>query len=183
MGETSRSLPPSRSAARGMIATRKRVASADSAFRIVVTIAGCLILVLIVGLVVFLLVEAMPAIRHYGFLSFLSSTRWAPSEANPLRTTPNPYGIFQVIYGTTLTSAVAMLMAVPRSVRVAPFLPDAAPAALRRPLSSLVALLAAVPSVVYGFWGVFALIPVLLPIGRDPAWKLGRCAGRGVLFW
>src|SRR6202171_3419776 len=182
MAETARSLPPSRSAARGMIATRKRVASADSAFRIVVTIAGCLILVLIVGMVFVLLEAAMPAIKHYGFLSFLSSTRWAPSEASPLRTTPNPYGIVQFIYGTVLTSAVAMIIAVPVSVAVALFITDVAPRALRRPLSSLVDLLAAVPSVVYGFWGVFALIPVLLPIGRYLAGTLGTLPVIGFFF-
>ena len=134
-------LPASGSASRGMIATRKRLGSTDAVFRITVTIAGCLMLLLIAGMVFFLLTEAMPAIRHYGFLSFLSSTRWAPSEANPLRTTPNPYGIVQFIYGTLLTSAVAMIIAVPLSVAVALFITDVAPRALRRPLSSLVDLL------------------------------------------
>jgi phosphate transport system permease protein len=182
MVETSRSLPPSRSATRGMIATRKRVASADAAFRIAVTIAGCLVLFLIAGMVFFLFAEAMPAIRHYGFLSFLSSTRWAPSEATPTRVIPNPYGIVQFIYGTLLTSAVAMIIAVPISVAVALFITDVAPRAIRRPLSSLVDLLAAVPSVVYGFWGVFALIPVLLPIGRYLATTLGKLPLIGFFF-
>jgi phosphate transport system permease protein len=80
--------------------------------------------------------------------------------------TPNPYGILQFIYGTVVTSLVAMVIAVPVAIAVALYITNLSPAVLRRPLSSLVDLLAAIPSVVYGFWGVFALMPALGPIGR-----------------
>ena len=65
-----------------------------------------------------------------------------------------------------MTSLVAMVIAVPVAIAVALYITNLSPAVLRRPLSSLVDLLAAIPSVVYGFWGVFALIPALGPIGR-----------------
>ena len=137
--------------------------SADSLFAAFVTAAGSLVLVLIAGMVVFVLAQAMPSLSHYGFFTSLTSTRWAPSEASLNLSTPNPYGIVQFIYGTLLTSAIAMLIAVPASVAIALFITEVAPENLRRPLSSLVDLLAAVPSVVYGFWGVFALIPAIRP--------------------
>lgn len=98
-------------------------------------------------------------------MSFMHA-RWAPSEAAESSSQPNPYGILQFIYGTVVTSLVAMAIAVPVAIAVALYITNLAPALLRRTLSSLVDLLAAIPSVVYGFWGVFALIPALGPIGR-----------------
>jgi len=125
-------------AERRLVPSRVRFFSKDAAFRLVVTAAGCLMLAIIAAMVVFLLAQAMPALKQYGFFSFLSSTRWAPSEALANRTHPNPYGIVQFIYGTLLTAAVAMLIAVPVSVAVGLFITDIAPRGLRRPLSSLV---------------------------------------------
>jgi phosphate transport system permease protein len=140
--------------------------SADRLFRGVATGAGTLVLVVIGGMLLFLINESRPAMAHYGFFSFLGSSRWAPSEASVASTSPNPYGIVQFVYGTALTSMIAMLIAVPMSVGVALFITEIAPRRLRRLLSGLVDLLAAVPSVVYGFWGIFALIPALRPIGN-----------------
>ena len=154
----------------------------DDFFRVLVTVCASLVLLLIAGMVVFLLVQGFDAMRHYGFLSFLSSTRWAPSEADATQASPNPYGILQFVYGTVLTSFLAMLIAVPVAVAVAVYITNFAPTRLRRPLSSLVDLLAAVPSVVYGFWGVFALIPAIKPIGDFLAGTLGKVPVIGVAF-
>ena len=91
----------------------------DSLFRAVVTLCSAVVLVTIVAMVIFLLVQGFDAIRHYGFFSFLTSARWAPSEADPAVSTPNPYGILQFIYGTLVTSFIAMILAVPVAVAVA----------------------------------------------------------------
>jgi phosphate transport system permease protein len=129
--------------------------------------AAVFIMLTLAGTAVYLLLRAWPALTHYGPLSFLTSDRWAPSEATAASRLPNPYGILQFIVGTLVTSFIAMLIAVPVSVALGLYITEVAPARLRRSLSSLVDLLAAIPSVVYGFWGVFALLPVLTPIGKS----------------
>ena len=116
-------------------------------------VAGVLIYVAIeVG------IEAMPAIRKYG-LGFLFTSAW-----NPVAET---YGALPMIYGTIVSSAIALLLAVPIGIGTAVFLSeDFLPLSIRTPLVFMVELLAAIPSVVYGLWGIFVLIPLLLPIGR-----------------
>jgi phosphate transport system permease protein len=151
-------------------------------FRAVVTACSAVVLLTILAMVAFLLVQGFDAISHYGFFSFLTSARWAPSEADPNVSSPNPYGILQFIYGTMLTSCIAMVIAVPVAVSVALYITNFAPTRLRRALSSLVDLLAAVPSVVYGFWGIFALIPALKPIGEFLASTVGKVPVIGVAF-
>lgn len=145
--------------------TRARWRTGDGLFRGGVSATGALVILIVIATAIFLVVQAFPALRHYGIGSFLGSDRWAPSEATTSRSAPNPYGIWQFIYGTIVTSVIAMVMAVSVAVAVALFITDVAPGWMRRPLSSLVDLLAAIPSVVYGFWGIFALVPALKPIG------------------
>ncbi len=153
----------------------------DGSFRLLVTACASLVLLILAGMVAFLLLQGLDAMRHYGFFSFLTSTRWAPSEASA-RSSPNPYGILQFIYGTLLTSFIAMLFAVPVAVSVALYITNFAPTRARRFLSSLVDLLAAVPSVVYGFWGIFALIPAIQPMGDFLAGTAGTVPVIGTVF-
>lgn len=164
------------------LARRPRWRSGDHAFRIGVGATGWLVIAVLVGTAIFLVGESWPALRHYGPLSFLTSQRWAPSEATAGTADPNPYGIAQFVYGSLLTSVIAMLIAVPMSVAVALYITDVAPAWLRRPLSYLVDLLAAIPSVVYGFWGIFALIPAIRPVGDFLASTVGQVPGLGAVF-
>ena len=138
---------------------------ADQGFRGLTLGTGALLVLVLIGAAWFILREAWPSLRHYGFFSFLH-VRWAPSEATASARQPNPYGIGQFIYGTVVTSALAMLIAVPISIGVALFVTQVCPQGLRRSLSALTDLLAAVPSVVYGFWGIFALLPALRPVAR-----------------
>ena len=138
----------------------------DAVFRRATAAAAVFVILTLVGTAVFLVAKSWPSLTHYGPSSFVTSSRWAPSEASQTSTTPNPYGVLQFVVGTLLTSAIAMLIAVPVAIAVGLYITDLTPAVLRRPLSSLVDLLAAIPSVVYGFWGVFALIPALGPIGN-----------------
>ena len=154
----------------------------DRAFRAAMLAAAGIVLLVLVGTAVFLVTSAWPALRHYGFLTFLGSDRWAPSDATAGSTHPNPYGIVQFMYGTGLTSLIGMVIALPVAVAVALFITEVAPAWLRRPLSSTVDLLAAIPSVVYGFWGIFALIPALHPVVNFLTSTLGKVPGIGLAF-
>jgi phosphate transport system permease protein len=110
----------------------------------------------IVGLlVVVLFEEARPAMHRFGW-SFLSRGVW-----NPVR---DVFGAWPFIFGTLVSSVVALVVAVPLSLGTAIFLAELAPPWLRNPVSFMVELLAAVPSVVYGLWGLFVLVPLLRPV-------------------
>lgn len=101
--------------------------------------------------------DALPAIQKFG-LGFLFTSRWSVNE--------EIFGAVTQIYGTLITSFIALLIAVPIGLGVAIFLSeDFLPDRLKQPIVFLVELLAAIPSVVYGLWGIFVLIPILRPIG------------------
>jgi phosphate transport system permease protein len=108
------------------------------------------------------LIAGWPALRHFG-VSFIWSTEWDPLGEK--------FGAGAAIYGTLVTSAIALVIATPLALGVALFISEIAPGWLRQPLAFLVDLLAAIPSVVYGLWGVFVLIPILrqdlMPFLRD----------------
>jgi len=102
-------------------------------------------------------IDSIPAIQRYG-LSFIATSAWNPVEDN--------YGALPMIYGTLVSSFIALLLAVPIGVGTAIFLSeDFLPKPVRTVLAFMVELLAAIPSVVYGLWGIFVLIPFLGPIG------------------
>jgi phosphate transport system permease protein len=128
-----------------------RGATADALFWALCRLAALTILALAVALVVVILVEAWPAITGLG-ISFLLSDRWSPSTQQ--------FGALSFIYGTLWTSGLAMLIAVPLGVGAAAFLAEIAPPAIRRAGSFLIELLAAIPSVVYGFWAMLFLAPL-----------------------
>lgn len=132
-----------------------RLASAgvgDRVYRLAITaFAACIpLLLLLIALAVG--VAAWPALRQFGF-SFLTSSTWDPVNGT--------YGAAPALYGTIVSSLLALLIATPLAIGVAIYLSEFAPAWLRQPVSFLVDLLAAVPSVVYGLWGIFVLIPLL----------------------
>ena len=160
----------------------QRLRLADTSFRIIVAAAALLITLAFVATAFFLVKEAWPALSHYGLFSFLDSTRWAPSEAATAEPGVNPYGVLQFVYGTVLTSLIAMLLAVPVAVGLALYITDVAPVRLRKPLAYMVDLFAAVPSVVYGFWGIFALLPELHPIADFLVRVLGPIPVIGAVF-
>jgi phosphate transport system permease protein len=107
-------------------------------------------------------VAGWPAFREFG-LGFLSSSTWDPVRG--------VFGAAPAIYGTIVSSIVALIIATPLALGVAIFLSEFAPPRLRQPVAFLVDLLAAIPSVVYGLWGIFVLLPVLrehvMPFLRD----------------
>ncbi len=114
------------------------------------------ILALIAFFFVRLALESRPLFDSYGVLKFVFSDEWVPSQ--------QLYGALPLIVGTLITSAVALAIGVPVAVATALYLTELAPRRVRGPLTILVDLLAAVPSVVYGLWGFFVLIPKLKPL-------------------
>jgi phosphate transport system permease protein len=135
---------------------------ADRFYRTAITVAAGLIPALLLLLGIEVLIAAWPALRHFGF-SFITSTEWDPLGEK--------FGAGPAIFGTIVTSILALLIATPLALGVALFISEIAPKWLRLPLGFLVDLLAAIPSVVYGLWGVFVLIPFmrehLMPFFRD----------------
>ncbi|MET0335995.1 MAG: phosphate ABC transporter permease subunit PstC [Rhizobacter sp.] len=143
--------------------TRRAAPWADTVFSVLAHSAAILTLLLLAGIIVSLLIGAMPAIREYG-LGFLLSSDWDPVQ--------NKYGGLVMVYGTLMTSAIALVIAVPVSFGIALFLTELSPNWLRRPLGIAVELLAAVPSIVYGMWGLLVFSPVLSTYVQQPLQKL-----------
>ncbi len=125
---------------------------ADTVFALLAHGAAWLTLALLAGIILSLIIGALPAIREYG-LSFLWRSEWDPAGDH--------YGGLVMIYGTLVTSFLALLIAVPVSFGIAIFLTELSPRWLKRPLGIAVELLAAVPSIVYGMWGLLVFGPVL----------------------
>jgi phosphate ABC transporter permease protein PstC len=125
----------------------------DQALRRILTALGVGILLLIGFFFVRLIVEAEPALSKFGVLGFTFDNNWDVSRSI--------YGALPLLVGTLITSAIALLIGVPVAVATAVYLTELCPRRLRGLLTVLLELLAAVPSVVYGLWGVFVLIPNL----------------------
>jgi phosphate transport system permease protein len=131
----------------------------DTLFALAARSAAVLTLLLLLGIIGSLVVGALPALREYG-LSFLWRSEWDPVQ--------NRYGGLVMIYGTLMTSFIALLIAVPVSFGIALFLTELSPAWLKRPLGVAVELLAAVPSIVYGMWGLLVFGPLLAEYVQQP---------------
>ncbi len=127
-------------------------ATGDRVFRIVLTLAALAIPVLLGFLVWELYSGSRLAIAKFG-LGFLTTSAWDPVQ--------DKFGALPLIFGTLLSSLIALAIAVPLSLGVAIFLTEFAPPVVRRPIAFVVELLAAIPSVVYGLWGIFVLVPFL----------------------
>ncbi len=109
------------------------------------------VLTVIIAIVVSLFIGAAPSIRKFG-LGFLVSTAWNPVTEN--------FGALVSIYGTLVTSAIAMLIGIPVSFGIALFITELCPPFLKRPIGTAIELLAAIPSIIYGMWGLFVFAPL-----------------------
>src|SRR6202046_5056392 len=121
-------------------------------FRSATLVAAILVLLILGGVAVSLLRGAWPALSHFRF-AFVSREIWNPVT--------DQFGALAPIYGTVVTSAIAMLIAVPTGFGIALFLTELCPPLLKRPIGVAVELLAAVPSIIFGIWGLFVLAPML----------------------
>ena len=147
---------------------------ADILFAAAAKGAAIFTLVILLAILVSLTISAWPAISKFG-LGFLVSTTWDPVKED--------FGGLVMIYGTVMTSVVALLIAVPVSFGIALFLTELSPAWLKRPLGTAIELLAAVPSIVYGMWGLLVFAPVLSTYVQQPLQKVfGGVPFLGALF-
>ncbi|MFM2475734.1 phosphate ABC transporter permease PstC [Celerinatantimonas sp. MCCC 1A17872] len=131
----------------------------DRLFSAIVRIAAIVTLLVLGGIIVSLIISSMPTIREFG-LSFLWLKEWNPPA--------DKYGALIPIYGTLVTSFIALLIAVPVSFGIALFLTELSPNWLKRPLGIAIELLAAIPSIVYGMWGLFIFAPLFAQYFQQP---------------
>ncbi len=124
----------------------------DKIFRSVLFIAASSILVIVAAIFVMMTISAMPTLERFGF-GFLVGNEWKPAQES--------FGALPFIYGTVVSSVIALLLSVPVSLGIAIFLVEQAPVKIARPIAFIVELLAAIPSVVYGLWGIFVLAPFI----------------------
>ena len=126
----------------------------DLVFEWVCRSAGILVLLLLGGIIITLFVGGLPALRQFG-APFIWSTAWNPVEGR------EQFGAGIAIVGTVVASVLAIIMAVPLAFGVAFFLTELAPPWLKRPVGTAIELLAAVPSIIYGMWGLFVVVPII----------------------
>ena len=129
-----------------------RLRLGDAAFRHLTRAAAVGVLLLLSGVMISLIDGSIPAIRTFGF-GFLASESWNPVT--------DKFGALPAIYGTIVTSFIAMLIAVPVGLMIAFFLTELCPQWLRRPIGIAIELLAGIPSIIYGIWGLFVFAPFL----------------------
>jgi len=140
-------------APRGNVLRRlRRLRGRDAAFRVVTRLAALFVLLILGGVIAALIDGSMPAIRAFGF-GFLTTEVWNPVTEQ--------FGALAPVYGTLVTSAIAMVIAVPVGLMIAMFLTELCPPWLRRPVGTAIELLAGIPSIIYGIWGLFVFAPFL----------------------
>ena len=152
----------------------------DKVFRTVMVIAASSILLVVVAMILMMVRNSWPTIEQFGF-GFLTGADWKPARYE--------FGALPFIYGTVVSSVIALVIAVPLSLGIAIFLTEQAPPKIAAPIAFMVELLAAIPSVVYGLWGIFVLAPFVRDylgvflekyLGWLPLFQ-GRLTGIGML--
>jgi phosphate transport system permease protein len=138
---------------------RKAGTLGDVVFAVLTRGAAILTLLMLLGIIVSLFIGAWPSISHFG-LSFLWTSEWDPVQEK--------FGGLVMIYGTLATSIIALIIAVPVSFGIALFLTELSPKWLKRPLGTAIELLAAIPSIVYGMWGLLVFSPILAKYVQQP---------------
>ena len=137
----------------------------ESAMRIVFLVAACVSVLAVALICIFLFANGIPAMSKIGFLDFITGTEWAPSN--------DVYGIFPMIIGSLYVTAGAILVGVPIGILSAVFMAKFCPKRIYKPLKTMVDLLAGIPSIVYGFFGLMVLVPLVQ--------QLFGGSGKGVL--
>jgi len=193
---TPRPAPPARPS---LIRAQRRLGS-DAILKALARAAAVTIILMLASLVVVLARAAVPSIKAFGF-KFLVSSEWRPnpletpkltSDGSPIiedgetvmEVQPPVFGALPVMFGTAVSSALALILAVPLSVGAALFLVRISPKVLKGPISFLIEFLAAIPSIAYGIWGLFVLAP-LLQSHIEPAcrWAFERMGSPAALSW
>ncbi len=174
MTSTALEAAPARSAAQDRASALVRMKAGDSSFRTMTFAAALIVLVLLLGVAISLFIGAWPAFQHFG-LEFFISDAWSPPREK--------FGAAAAIYGTVVTSIIAMIIGVPVGLGIAVFLTELCPPSLRRPIGVAIELLAGIPSIIYGIWGVYYFRPFMQDY-LQPALinTVGHVPGLGILF-
>ncbi|MCX7378966.1 MAG: phosphate ABC transporter permease subunit PstC [Alphaproteobacteria bacterium] len=134
------------------LTSRKSRLSGDAIFAGAALVSGVFVLLLLGAIILSLFIGGWPAFHAFG-LSFVTNVDWDPVQ--------DVFGAAVSIYGTVLTSIIALVIAVPLAFGVAFYLTEVAPTWLRRPVGTAIELLAAVPSIIYGMWGFYVIVPLM----------------------
>jgi phosphate transport system permease protein len=145
----------------------------DRVFRTVALLAGLMVLVILALIAISTTAQAWPAFQQMG-IQFITSSDWNPNQQQ--------FGALAYIYGTVFVSMIALIIAVPISLGIALFTTELAPRRLKAPITYVMDLLAAVPSVVYGLWGLLVLAPNLQPIYNSISSAVGSWPILGAFF-
>jgi phosphate transport system permease protein len=125
----------------------------DRIFSFMTAAASFSVIILIIGILYVLVSESSPAIEKFGIWKFLSSTDWDPVKQS--------FGALTNIYGTILTTILSLVIAIPVAIGIAIFVTEISPNFLKGPIGAAIELLAAIPSIIYGMWGLFTLSPIM----------------------
>jgi phosphate transport system permease protein len=147
----------------------------DLFFSFLTAVASLTVIIFIIGILVVLVKESSLAIGKFGLVKFLTSTAWNPVTGI--------FGAATTIYGTFVTTALALLFAIPTAIGIAVFVTEIAPNILKGPIGIAIELLAAIPSIIYGMWGLFTLAPIMSKY-VEPALQstIGKLPFVGILF-
>jgi len=147
----------------------------DRTFSIITAVASLSVLVLIVGILWVLFAESSPAIEKFGFFRFITSRDWNPVTES--------FGAATNLFGTAILTVLSLLIAVPVALGIAIFITEIAPDFLKGPIGVAIELLAAIPSIIYGMWGLFTFSPIMANY-VEPALQntIGKLPFVGILF-
>ncbi|MBI5632395.1 MAG: phosphate ABC transporter permease PstC, partial [Nitrospirae bacterium] len=125
----------------------------DLIFSFITAIASFSVIIFILGILYVLISESSLAINRFGIIKFLTSTDWNPVTES--------FGALTNIYGTIVTTFLSLLIAIPVAIGIAIFVTEISPNFLKTPIGIAIELLAAIPSIIYGMWGLFTLSPIM----------------------
>jgi len=125
----------------------------DTLYYLLTAMAALMVLAIVGGIFYVLVMESGPAIERFGFFRFIITNDWNPVEEN--------FGALAALFGTAVTTILALAIAIPVSIGIAVFITEIAPDFLKGPIGAAIELLAAIPSIVYGMWGLFTLAPIM----------------------
>jgi len=147
----------------------------DLLFSIVTAIASITVIIFIIGILAVLFKESSLAIEKFGVVKFLTTTAWNPVKGI--------FGAATAIYGTFVVTAIALVFAIPTAIGIAIFITEIAPNFLKGPIGAAIELLAAIPSIIYGMWGLFTLSPIMSNyIEPSLQSSIGKLPLVGILF-
>jgi len=147
----------------------------DFAFSLVTAFASSLVVMLVIGILVVLIQQSSLAISRFGVINFLKSTDWNPVKES--------FGAATTIFGTIVTTVLSLAIAVPVAIGIAIFVTEISPNFLKGPIGIAIELLAAIPSIIYGMWGLFTLAPIMSKYIEPALQKsIGLLPVAGILF-